>query len=186
MKSPCPSILLRTVIRHPLTDVTLFARQTESGPAVAGICFGLAKTLGRHRARNSDSPQLRAWARCVCGFLSGSVQTLKELPLDFTGCSPFSKSVLVACQQIPYGATVSYAQLAARAGHPRAVRAAASVMRKNRFPLAVPCHRVIAKNGQLGGFMGARTGKPLALKMALLEMERKAPGFRSPTKNVAP
>lgn len=186
MKSSSSSILLRAVVRHPLTDVTLFAGQTASGMVVAGICFGMVRALGRQHAQDSTIPELQEWTGFVKDFLSGGVRSLKELPLDFTGFTPFAKSVFAACRRIPYGATVSYSQLAAMAGHPDAVRATASVMRNNRFPLAVPCHRVIAKNGRPGGFMGARTGKPLALKAALLDMERKALGFRSLTKNLAP
>jgi O-6-methylguanine DNA methyltransferase len=179
MNLTCPSTLLRTVVRHPLTDVTLFARHAESGVAVAGIFFGSAGTLGREPAKDSNCTELRAWAQWVRGYLSGRVQSLKELPVDFAGCTPFAKSVLAACQRIPYGATVSYARLAAMAGRPGAARAAASVMRNNRFVLAVPCHRVIASDGGLGGFMGATNGEPLALKRALLEMERRALRFRS-------
>lgn len=83
-------------------------------------------------------------------------------------CMEFLKSV-------PAGNTRSYAQQAAAAGH-RCARAAGQANRRNLFPVIIPCHRVIAQNGSLGGFMGARQddcADALALKRALLEHERQ-------------
>jgi methylated-DNA-[protein]-cysteine S-methyltransferase len=57
------------------------------------------------------------------------------------------------------------------AGYPKAARAAAAVMRHNRFPLIVPCHRVVAAGFKLGGFMGATSGAPVRLKQKLLSHE---------------
>jgi methylated-DNA-[protein]-cysteine S-methyltransferase len=57
-------------------------------------------------------------------------------------------------------------------GFPRAVRAVASVMRNNRFPLAVPCHRVVKKNGAVGGFGGQIKGSKVNLKRRLIESEK--------------
>jgi O-6-methylguanine DNA methyltransferase len=171
--------LLRTTVRHAIANVTVFAKETPSGLVLAGISFGLKETLGGDRAAESANGDLIRWAGLVESFLSGTGQSLLSLPLDLRGCTPFTKAVLRACRTIPRGATVSYSRLAEMAGYPRAVRAAASVMRNNSFPLAVPCHRVIAKNGGLGGFMGALRGSPLALKQALLALER---GVRSRTK----
>jgi methylated-DNA-[protein]-cysteine S-methyltransferase len=66
---------------------------------------------------------------------------------------------------------IIYGELAENAGYPKAIRAAASVMRNNRFPLVIPCHRVIGKGGRIGGFMGATTGSAVALKKKLLRRE---------------
>jgi len=60
-------------------------------------------------------------------------------------------SVWKALRKVPYGRTISYAQLAAKAGHPGAARAVGAAMAANPLPLVVPCHRVVASNG-LGGF----------------------------------
>ncbi len=75
---------------------------------------------------------------------------------------------MAACRRIPWGQTRSYAQLAAVAGRPGAARAVGSVMAKNRVPLVVPCHRVIASSGQLGGYSAPQG---LSLKRRLLAME---------------
>jgi O-6-methylguanine DNA methyltransferase len=175
-------VLLRTTVRHAVVNVTVFAKETPSGLVVAGISFGIKKTLGGDHASESANGDLIRWGWLVESFLSGTGQSLLPLPLDLHGCTPFTKAVLRACRTIPRGATVSYSRLAEMAGFPRAIRAAASVMRNNKFPLAVPCHRVIAKNGGLGGFMGAVRGSPLALKQALLASEQGGP---SRTKGVA-
>lgn len=70
-------------------------------------------------------------------------------------------------ERIPAGATCTYAELAARAGRPRAVRAAGQACARNPLPLFVPCHRVLGSGGVLGGFSGG-----LAWKVCLLERER--------------
>ncbi|MBN1129711.1 MAG: MGMT family protein, partial [Chitinispirillaceae bacterium] len=64
------------------------------------------------------------------------------------------------------------ARLAEMAGFPGAARAAASVMRKNPFPLVIPCHRVVRSDGSVGGFMGKRKGAAVALKKRLLAREQ--------------
>lgn len=85
----------------------------------------------------------------------------------------FYRECWAACRSIPLGSTASYAQLARMAGNHRAVRAAGGGMRHNPIPILVPCHRVLASNGGLGGF-GGRTGvdtNAMQLKIQLLDFE---------------
>ncbi len=166
-----PSNLIRTVIRHPLTRVTIFGRSLPAGMVIVDISFGIAGSLQGVLAKKSNDATLNEVAARISGFLSGSVASLSDLPLDNDGFTRFQKAVHGACRRIPRGTTVSYSRLARMAGYPRAVRAAATVMRNNRFPLAIPCHRVVAKDGSIGGFMGAASGEPIKLKLALLRME---------------
>ncbi|QDT18140.1 Methylated-DNA--protein-cysteine methyltransferase, constitutive [Alienimonas californiensis] len=86
--------------------------------------------------------------------------------------TPFARRVVAELRRVPRGETVSYAELAARAGSPRGARAVGGVMRSNRTPLLVPCHRVVGAGGRLGGF-SAPTG--IELKKRLLALEA-APG----------
>ncbi len=102
----------------------------------------------------------------VRDFLAGRRLEL-DLPLDLRG-TEFQKKVWAALRRVPYGGTISYAELAARAGHPRASRACGSANGSNPVPLFVPCHRTIAAGGKLGGFGGG-----LELKVRLLELERE-------------
>jgi AraC family transcriptional regulator of adaptative response/methylated-DNA-[protein]-cysteine methyltransferase len=87
------------------------------------------------------------------------------LPLDIQGTA-FQRRVWEALQSIPPGHTLSYAELAARLGEPRAVRAVAGACAANKLAVAVPCHRVVARDGSLAGY---RWG--VDRKRALLQRE---------------
>ena len=87
------------------------------------------------------------------------------LPLN-PGGTPFQKRVWQALQEIPYGHVISYKQLAQRIGQPTALRAVGGANHRNPLPIVIPCHRVIASDGSLGGFGGG-----LEIKRALLELE---------------
>jgi len=88
-----------------------------------------------------------------------------DLPLKLSG-TEFQVSVLKALQNIPYGETVSYGEIAKRIGRPRAMRAVGAANGRNPIPIVVPCHRVIGSGGDLTGFGGG-----LDTKEALLRLE---------------
>ena len=115
------------------------------------------------------APEALGWAWLAAGqiaeYLDGW-RTQLTVPVDWGGTSEFARGVLEACHSIPFGQTRTYAELASAAGSPRAARAVGQVMAHNRRPLIVPCHRVVASNGSLGGFGGG-----LAMKRWLLELE---------------
>jgi len=85
------------------------------------------------------------------GLLKGVPDDLSDVKIDTNKLTEFQHSVVLACRKIPFGKTVSYGQLATQVGRPKAARAVGSVMRKNRFPIVVPCHRVVSAGG-IGGF----------------------------------
>ena len=93
-----------------------------------------------------------------------------DLPLSYSG-TDFQVSVLEALQQIPYGETASYADVAKRIGRPKAVRAVGAANGRNPIPIIVPCHRVIGSSGDLTGFGGG-----LDTKEALLRLEAENSG----------
>ncbi len=101
-------------------------------------------------------------------FASGQVDTFADVKLDLTWATPFQQRVIARARAIPYGKTLSYGSLASRAGFAGAARAVGSVMAKNRFPLVVPCHRVVASGNHLGGFSSHHG---TCTKERLLEME---------------
>ena len=76
-------------------------------------------------------------------------------PLGLEAMTAFSRSVLLACAAIPCGKTVDYATLARQAGSPHAARAVGNALARNPVPLSIPCHRVVARSGRIGGFSGA-------------------------------
>jgi methylated-DNA-[protein]-cysteine S-methyltransferase len=94
-----------------------------------------------------------------------------DLPLKLSG-TEFQMSVLEALQQIPYGETTSYAEIAERVGRPKAVRAVGAANGRNPIPIIVPCHRVIGSHGELTGFGGG-----LDTKEALLRLEAEHSQF---------
>lgn len=104
-------------------------------------------------------------------YLAGQRQVF-TVPVDLVDVTtPFRRRVLQALAQIPYGQTITYAQLAEAAGNPRAVRAVASACASNPLPILYPCHRVIRSDGSFGEYRGGRE-----LKAALLAMERVGAG----------
>lgn len=125
--------------------------------------------LGPELDRAVQDPEAFSRVRiCLESYLQGDSQALDEVELDLADAPPFFSAAWDACRRIPSGETRSYAWLAAQAGNPLAVRAAGQSMARNRFPLIVPCHRVIASDGDLRGY-GAGG---LKVKAELLKMER--------------
>lgn len=82
--------------------------------------------------------------------------------------SPFYKKALAEVAKVPYGKTASYSQIAHRLNNPKAARAVGSANARNPFPIIIPCHRIIANNGKLGGYAGG-----LKMKKYLLEFEKE-------------
>jgi O-6-methylguanine DNA methyltransferase len=101
----------------------------------------------------SQHPFLKEIARQVGAYLEGRLQRL-DLPYVLPTQPVFCQRLWREAQEIPYGQVISYGALAARAGNPRAARAAGYAMSINRLFLIVPCHRVIAGGCKLGGYGG--------------------------------
>jgi methylated-DNA-[protein]-cysteine S-methyltransferase len=107
-------------------------------------------------------------AQLLKRFSAGEPVDFDDITVSLSGMTHFQKRVVTACRGLGWGETASYGELAVRVGHPGAARAVGTVMRKNRVPLIVPCHRVLAAGGQLGGF-SAPAG--LTMKRRLLALE---------------
>jgi methylated-DNA-[protein]-cysteine S-methyltransferase len=101
-------------------------------------------------------------------YTEGSQDDFLDVRVDPGPLSDFRRRVVRACRKIPYGQTLTYGALAARSGSPSAARAAGRCMAANRIPLVIPCHRVVAVNGHLGGY-SAPGG--VRLKRKLLDLE---------------
>jgi len=111
----------------------------------------------------------------ACAYVAATIAAHVEnpsVPLDFTldaRGTPFQLRVWKALRAIPAGMTISYSELARQVGTPEAVRAVASACGANPIALAVPCHRVVSKDGSLGGY---RWG--VERKRALLQREKRS------------
>lgn len=112
--------------------------------------------------------------REVREYLAGRRRSF-TVPVDLDGMSPFQRRTLRETRQVPFGETVAYGELASRVGRPRAARAVGQAMARNPVPLLVPCHRVVASSGGLGGFGGG-----LDLKRRLLALEAGVHGPAAP------
>jgi len=88
-----------------------------------------------------------------------------EVPLDWSLIGPFARRVLRRTADIPYGGSLSYAEVAAEAGSPRGARAAGNALGSNPIPILIPCHRVLRAGGALGGYGGGLQRKRLLLEL---------------------
>lgn len=158
-----------TIVESPLGKILI-------GATAKGICsirFGeseetLEKELQSEFSRaliRRDEETLKTFSQTVLRHLQGAEINL-NLPLDIQATA-FQRRVWELLQRIPYGQTRSYAQIAGALGRPAAARAVAQACAKNPVALAIPCHRVVRKNGSHGGY---RWG--IKRKKALLEIEQ--------------
>lgn len=122
---------------------------------------GVAKEVRRPRDERVD--RLKAYAEGEEVDFAGI-----ELDIDAVS-SPFHRQVYHACRKIPYGQTCSYAELALAAGSKNAARAVGQAMAGNRWPIIVPCHRVVRAGGKLGGFTSPAG---TSLKQLMLDREQ--------------
>lgn len=109
-----------------------------------------------------------AAARRIKGLAAGRKDDLRDIPVDLSGCSDFSRRVYAALRRVGPGRVVTYGALAERTGRPGAARAVGRIMGANPVPLLVPCHRCVGADGAMTGFSG--TGG-IELKARLLHFE---------------
>ncbi len=92
-------------------------------------------------------------------YFDGQLDALDDVPVRFDRGTPFQQEVWEALRGIPVGETISYAELARRVGRPTGFRAVGSANGRNPIAVVVPCHRVIAADGSLGGYSGGLDNK---------------------------
>ncbi|MFO7904557.1 MAG: methylated-DNA--[protein]-cysteine S-methyltransferase [Pirellulaceae bacterium] len=153
------------------------------GAAVARLTFGHRSASAAWQSLELQSagsePLTGQMAELVARlrrFARGRPEDFREVPLEWGGRSEFQRAVWRQCRQIPFGQVLTYAKLAKRLGSPRSARAVGNAMAANPIPLIVPCHRIVASGGTLGGF-SAPGG--LDMKRRLLELETSATPMKS-------
>ena len=142
-----------------------------------GFAAGLARR-GLVEVEADEAPRAAELARdataAAAAMLAGEAVDLETLPIDLGDRPEWDRLILRAVRSIPRGATASYGEVAQRAGRPGAAQATGGAVGRNPVGLLVPCHRVIAANGSLGGYGAAAWGgaeAALDLKAALLALE---------------
>jgi methylated-DNA-[protein]-cysteine S-methyltransferase len=144
----------------------------------------IAARLGDRPLLVDDAPRavngiVRGAAARVAAFLGGDRDALTDVPVDLRTRSAWDRRVLDGVRQIPFGAVTSYGRLARLIGSPGAARAVGGAVGRNPIGLIIPCHRVIAGDGSVGGYGGDWWGsreEHLAVKRELLALE----GIRLP------
>jgi methylated-DNA-[protein]-cysteine S-methyltransferase len=148
MDSPVGRLLLRGN-RRSLTAIEFAPKGTRRAEHPPGI---------------ASKPPFREAIRQLEAYFRGKLRDF-DLPLELEG-TEFQKRTWKALQSIPYGKTISYADLARRVGNPRAARAVGTANGANPLPIVIPCHRVIGASGRLAGYGGG-----LEIKEKLLVLE---------------
>ena len=128
-----------------------------------GFITRIELTDAADAVHTSPTPLLHESAQQILAFLDGKRQQL-DFPIRMVG-TPFQQRVWHALQQIPYGTTRTYGEIAAAIGNPRASRAVGMACNKNPLPFIVPCHRVVGANGNLTGFAYGTDAKRWLLEL---------------------
>jgi methylated-DNA-[protein]-cysteine S-methyltransferase len=149
----------------PLGEIVLVA--DEDGNALTGIYFARQKHFPADTANWRDAretPLLDDVEAQLHEYFAGG-RTAFDLPLAPVG-TPFQRRVWRAIAGVPFGTTISYAELARRIGTPSAVRAAAAATGRNPLTVVIPCHRIVGSDGRMTGYAGG-----VERKRALLDLE---------------
>lgn len=164
--SPCGLLLL-----GELDEKLCCCDWVEEASSASSV---VSRSLGRLKEKKlvfvqGQTPFLEEVARQLTAYFEGRLRDF-SIPFHLVGSS-FQVRVWEALQTIPYGETVSYAELASRIGAPRAYRAIGQANHVNPISIILPCHRVIGSNGALVGYGGG-----LATKEYLLALEKRFAG----------
>jgi methylated-DNA-[protein]-cysteine S-methyltransferase len=153
-----------TILKHPTGDLLLVANES----ALIGLYFDGGDHIPAARRTWTFDPQhpvLRRAEQQLHEYFEGKRMSF-SLPIHFAG-TDFQERVWRQIARIPYGKTISYGELARRAGKPQAIRAAGANTGRNPLGIIIPCHRVVGKDGSMTGFAGG-----LEWKRHLLNLEK--------------
>lgn len=124
-----------------------------------GFAADLRRTFpGAEITSGSESEAPASLARELSDYASGRITSF-TVPIDLTGLTLFQRRVLKATAGVPYGEVVSYGTIAAAIGNPGSSRAVGNALGANPVPILIPCHRIIASGGRIGGFTGGLRAK---------------------------
>jgi len=149
-------------LRLAASDVGLVAVEwLDLEPELFAYLFRLKKTV------EQNQKMIHLYTKELGEYLKGMRRDF-TFAIDWSTLKPFQMKTLKVVYKIPYGETLTYADIAMQIGHPNAYRAVGRVNATNPMPLVIPCHRVIGKDGKLHGYGG---GEGLPTKEWLLKLE---------------
>ncbi len=147
----------KAVYQSPFGPIELSVRAGRLARVELGV-------PGGRRARSS--PAALPYVRALERYFAGADPDLGLDAMDISGCTSFQQRVLRKLLAVPFGALVTYGEMALRVGLPSGARAVGGAVGRNPLPIFIPCHRVVAAGRGLGGFSGG-----LAWKERLLTHE---------------
>jgi len=149
--------MAKALIDSPIGVVTVIANDV-------GVCRVWFGDLDDDEQATDSANEIVTLAVSQLGEYFDGTRTVFAVPLDRSARMGFRGEVLTALEHVPYGATVTYGQLAARAGRPKAARAVGTAMSTNPIGIIVPCHRVLPSGGGIGQFGGGVPAKEWLLR----------------------
>ena len=163
------STVLATTLATPVGALALLVRDDTL------VAAGFTSVSDQYGRLQTDDPlrevrDLGMFSTALAAYFDGDVRAMDVLPVEQPGGS-FRQAAWKVMREVPAGEVITYAELAARAGNPGAVRAAGSACAQNRVAPIVPCHRIVRSGGGLGGYYYG-----LSVKDWLLSHERGEDG----------
>lgn len=157
--------VLATTLSTPVGELALLVHDD------ALVAAGFTSVPDQYGRLQTDAPleivdDLERFSAAMRAYFDGNVRAMDDLPVEQPG-GAFRQAAWKVMREVPSGEVISYAELAARAGSPGAVRAAGSACANNRVAPIVPCHRIVRTGGALGGYYYG-----LGVKQWLLTHER--------------
>jgi methylated-DNA-[protein]-cysteine S-methyltransferase len=149
----------------------LFVAATDVGVCEVGFGCNQSESVFQRQLKErgfrpvADANAIANVARQLREYFGG-MRDHFEVPLDFSGVSPFTQSVLTATTHVPFGHLSTYRDIAQQVGRPAATRAVGNALGRNPIPVIVPCHRIVRSDHSLGGYTGG-----LEIKEQLLSLE---------------
>jgi methylated-DNA-[protein]-cysteine S-methyltransferase len=151
-----------SILKSPVGDLMLVANPSE----LIGIYFMNRRHVPKAKKTwtlNERHPVLQQAGKQLKEYFAGKRNSF-SLPMNFVG-TDFQKRVWQEIARIPFGKNLSYSELAKNAGAPKAIRAAGTATGRNPLSIIVPCHRVLTKDGAIGGYAGGLDRKRHLLKL---------------------
>ena len=157
VSNPQPTLRHTTLTDIPVFDVLHLAASERGLIAIAyNISTGqfLMHLAADHQIAVVSTEDGLSSARAQLREYLHGAPTQFSIPVDLSFLTGFQREVLLAVASVPYGQTRAYGVIAAQIGRPQAARAVGGANARNPLPLVIPCHRVIAADGSLGGYSG--------------------------------
>ncbi|TWG96894.1 methylated-DNA-[protein]-cysteine S-methyltransferase [Mesorhizobium sp. J18] len=134
----------------------------------------LGHVIRHDEATSPLPPMIASLVGLLRRYAEGEAVDFSAVPVDFDGVDPFRKAIYRTARKLGFGETTTYGALAAEAGFPNAARDTGTALGRNPVPIVVPCHRILAAGGKLGGF-SAPGGTTTKQKLLMMENARTDP-----------